>query len=293
MLKTVKPYLQLMRIPHVFTSMADIFAGYFATTQFHPGQIKYLIFLLFSSSFLYTAGIVFNDYFDYEVDLKERPQRPLPSGQISLHTALVIGIGFILLGILFAGFVGVQSFVFAVLLTGAILSYDGITKNIPILGSLNMGSCRFLTVLLGMSIVPGQISSKIIIAFLVMLYVISITTLSKGEVIGGERRGQQLATLGVILVLGCFYIWLKGILTGFTPLIFLILFFTVVTLRPLVRVLLEATPDNIKIAVKTLILSIILLDAYFTAGFAGFLLGLLVLALWIPAVQIARFLYVT
>jgi 4-hydroxybenzoate polyprenyltransferase len=293
MLKTVKPYLQLKRIPNVFTAIADIFAGYFAATQFHPGQIKYLIFLLLSSSFLYTAGIVFNDYFDYEVDLKERPQRPLPSGQISLRTALVIGSGSIFLGILFAGFVGIQSFVFAVLLTGAILSYDGITKNIPILGSLNRGSCRFLNVLLGMSVIPGQISSKITIAFLVMLYVISITTLSKGEVIGGEQRGQHLATIGVMLViLGCFYIGLKGILTGFAPLIFLILF-TVVTLRPLVGVLLKATPDNIKTVVKTLVLSIILLYAYFTAGFASFFLGLLVLALWIPAVQIARFLYVT
>jgi hypothetical protein len=56
------------------------------------------------------------------------------------------------------------------------------------------------------------------------------------------------------------------------------------------RVLLEATLDHIQTAVKTLILSIILLDAYVTTGFAGFSLGLGVLVLVIPAVQIARFL---
>lgn len=292
-LKAVRPYLELMRVPNVFTSMADIFAGYFAVTQFHQGQIRHLIFLLFSTSFLYTAGIIFNDYFDYETDLKERLQRPLPSGRVSLMTALVIGITFIILGIIFASLVGVQSFVIAVLLAGIILAYDSATKNIPILGSINMGGCRFLNVLLGMSVVPGQISSRIFIAFVVMLYVISITTLSKGEVQGGKQKGQDLATIGVALaILGCLYVWIRYMQAGFWPLIFLVAF-AVVTLRPLLKVLLEATPSNIKAAVKTLVLSIILLDAFFTTGFANVFLGLLVLALLIPSIWIARFLYVT
>jgi 4-hydroxybenzoate polyprenyltransferase len=293
MLKAAKPYLQLMRVPNVFTAMADIFAGYFAAIQFQEGRISHLFFLLLSSSFLYTAGIVFNDYFDYDVDLKERPQRPLPSGRVSLNTALSLGIAFTILGIIFAGLVGIQSLVLATLIAGAILAYDAVTKNIPGLGSINMGSCRFLNVLLGMSTVPREISPKIFIAFLVMLYVISITTLSKGEVGGGKQGGQLLATVGVILVvLGSFYLWLKGTLTGFIPLLFLTAF-AIITLRPLIKVLSEATPDNIKTSVKTLVLSIILLDAYFTTGFAGFLTGLLVLALLIPSVLIARFLYVT
>jgi len=280
-------------VPNVFTSMADIFAGYFAVTQHQPGPVRPLIFLLFSTSFLYTAGIIFNDYFDYEVDLKERPGRPLPSGRVSLPTALAMGVVFMILGILFAGLVNTQSFILATLLAGAILGYDSVTKNIPVLGSLNMGGCRFLNVLLGMSFVPAQIPSNLVIAFLVMLYVVSITTLSKGEVLGGRQRSQQLAMMGVVIViLGCFYVWWEGMLAGFTPLLFL-LAFAIVTLRPLIKVLSEATPSNIKTAVKTLVLSIILLDAYFTAGFANFFLGLWVLALLIPSILIARFLYVT
>jgi 4-hydroxybenzoate polyprenyltransferase len=293
LLKTVRPYLELMRVPNVFTSMADIFAGYFAVTQFQAGQITHLIFLLFSTSFLYTAGIIFNDYFDYETDLKERPQRPLPSGRVDLAIALTMGIVFIVMGMVFAGFVGTQSFVVAALLAGAILAYDSTTKNIPALGSINMGSCRFLNVLLGMSAVPGQISSKIFMAFLVMIYVISITALSKGEVQGGKQRGQDLATIGVALViLGGLYLWIQDMQTRFWPLVFLLVF-AIIILRPLLKVLLEATPSNIKTAVKTLVLSIILLDAFFTAGFANVFLGLLVLALLIPSVWIARFLYVT
>ena len=31
----------------------------------------------------YTAGMILNDLLDYEVDVRERPERPLPSGAVS------------------------------------------------------------------------------------------------------------------------------------------------------------------------------------------------------------------
>ena len=46
-----------------------------------------LLCLLVASGCLYTAGMVLNDVFDYEIDRHERPFRPLPSGRISLGAA--------------------------------------------------------------------------------------------------------------------------------------------------------------------------------------------------------------
>jgi 4-hydroxybenzoate polyprenyltransferase len=43
-----------------------------------------------SSALLYVSGIVFNDFFDIEIDRKERPFRPLPSNEITKQKALII-----------------------------------------------------------------------------------------------------------------------------------------------------------------------------------------------------------
>ncbi len=47
---------------------------------------------------IYAAGIALNDVFDYEIDLKERPGRPLPSGRVSRRFAAWTGGGLLLLG---------------------------------------------------------------------------------------------------------------------------------------------------------------------------------------------------
>ena len=79
-----------MRLPNVFTAMADIFMGFWLTHE-TLSPIGVFLLLLASSSFLYTAGMVLNDIFDLEQDRRERPQRPLPSGRILRPNATVIG----------------------------------------------------------------------------------------------------------------------------------------------------------------------------------------------------------
>ena len=84
-------WLQLMRLPNVFTAMADVAMGFLFT---HPSLEPLGVFclLLLSSSCLYTAGMVLNDVFDLEMDRRERPQRPLPSGRMSVEDGHAIGL---------------------------------------------------------------------------------------------------------------------------------------------------------------------------------------------------------
>src|SRR5271156_5453936 len=88
------PYAQLLRIPNVFTAMADIALGALVTSSL-PGQLFPFLFLMLASSLLYCAGMVWNDYFDYAQDLKERPARPLPSRRVRRSTALRLGVALI------------------------------------------------------------------------------------------------------------------------------------------------------------------------------------------------------
>jgi len=127
-MKILKSYLQLVRFPAVFTALADIFAGYFTVAQ---GQIVWrdLGLLLFASSQIYWAGMVLNDYFDYETDLKEHPNRPLPSGAIPRNRALFLGALFSCFSIIAGGWVGMKSLIIALILVIAVFLYDGITNN--------------------------------------------------------------------------------------------------------------------------------------------------------------------
>ena len=82
----LRAYLQLMRFPAVFTALADILLGFVLTHEsFSPAGD--LAALVGASSGLYLAGMVFNDWFDRDLDARERPGRPIPSGRISPRAA--------------------------------------------------------------------------------------------------------------------------------------------------------------------------------------------------------------
>ena len=92
-------YLQLFRLPNVFTAIADVLMGYLLVHRvLEPSDTFPLLLLVLASSLIYTAGMVLNDVFDYQVDCQERPQRPLPSGRISLGRARLLGL--LMLGLL-------------------------------------------------------------------------------------------------------------------------------------------------------------------------------------------------
>ena len=84
----VLAYLRLLRLPTVFTALADIFLGFLLThptltTDEGPNPLPSFLLLCAASAGLYLSGMVFNDYFDRLIDAEERPNRPIPSGAIS------------------------------------------------------------------------------------------------------------------------------------------------------------------------------------------------------------------
>src|SRR5262249_19245154 len=96
-------YLQLFRLPNVFTAMADIAMGFWFTHAAVAG-IDWLVFalLVVASSCLYIAGMVLNDVYDVEIDRQERPKRPLPSGRVDGRLAKRIGFALLLAGLVAA-----------------------------------------------------------------------------------------------------------------------------------------------------------------------------------------------
>ena len=84
-----KAFLRLIRLPNVFTAACNSLAGALvAGVGFDRWPA--LIMLALSSMCIYAAGILWNDLFDLEEDRRERPTRPLPSGQIPVRLAWLV-----------------------------------------------------------------------------------------------------------------------------------------------------------------------------------------------------------
>ncbi|MBI3464167.1 MAG: UbiA family prenyltransferase, partial [Planctomycetes bacterium] len=207
-MKRLLAYFQLLRLPNVFTAMADVFMG-FLVSHGSLRPWKEFVPLLVASSCLYLSGMVLNDWFDIEVDRVERPERPLPSGRIPRSHALLLGIVLVLAGVGIAFCVGSTSRNVALPLAACVLLYDGLLKD-SLVGPAIMGLCRALNVLLGMSSLPGSIwlfqqnlpqawRFGTVAAAGVGLYIMSVTRLARSEA-GSNATAQPLSsTLGMNL----------------------------------------------------------------------------------------------
>jgi 4-hydroxybenzoate polyprenyltransferase len=191
-------YLQLLRLPTVFTAMADIVLGFTLTHRSLEPRSTFVALLL-SSCGLYLAGMVFNDVFDRKQDAAERPNRPIPSGRVPLTAAIALG-ALLMIGGVAASFAGnYWSSGVATVLAIAILAYDSFLKRTP-LGPLGMGFCRFLNVMLGASDFTwhqqGSFLARpqLVVAIGLGVYIIGVTWFARTEA-KQSQRGQLAAAL--------------------------------------------------------------------------------------------------
>ncbi|HEX4352190.1 MAG TPA: UbiA family prenyltransferase, partial [Polyangiales bacterium] len=190
-----RPLLRLCRVPNVFTAFADAVAGIaLARGAFQVRDLS----LVFASGSLYLAGMVWNDYFDREVDARERPERPIPSGEVSPLMAAGLGVGLAALGLGLALAHGLASFAIALALVLAILAYDVWLKN-GALGPAAMGVCRTLDVVLGLSAALPTHAWPYALPCLLGLFTLLITRLSRFEVFGANPTTLRGTLFGFVL----------------------------------------------------------------------------------------------
>lgn len=313
------PMLRLMRLPNVFTALADVLMGFvFARHSFSPGGA--LACLVLASGLLYTAGMILNDVFDLEIDRIERPKRPLPSGQIAVAQAWALGFVMLLLGVGFGWLAGYlyqrdaqppivypwRSGAIATALAAAVLLYDGILKG-SWLGPLSMGLCRSLNVLLGMSLAgptpAGEATlylqftlAQTIVAAGLGLYVVGVTVYAKSE---AEQSNTGRLLFGVLIM--CGGIALLGLAANFTTLVFkqnliywaLLGMLAATIVRRAISAAFDGSPAAVQGAVKHAILSIIMLDAAVCVASAPTVYGIVVVALLAPALLLGKWVYST
>lgn len=290
----LKAYLQLCRPANLPTAAADVLAGtaisglFAVEGAFQLADIAVLPFLLLvmASVFLYAGGVVLNDVFDIEIDRVERPERPIPSGLVPLGKARSLGFVLLAVGIGLAFFVGKTTGLIAVFLALSILSYDKFAKHHPILGPLNMGVCRGLNLLMGISLLGTFQYWPYVL--LPIVFIFAVTMISRGEV-HGKNKGNILwaGLLYGLVIAGMVYLHYTYAKNDFWYVLFLVLFGLMV-FRPLIIAYRNNTPNHIKNAVKSGVLSIVLLDASLAVAHSNLLLGILILLLLPLSIFLAK-----
>jgi 4-hydroxybenzoate polyprenyltransferase len=308
-------WAQLVRLPNVFTVLADVSAAFLlASGSAQP--VGRLVFVLLAGVCLYWAGMILNDVADVELDREQRPGRPLPSGDISLGAAWTAGQILLGAGVLLAAIAGLMPAagepptygpaLIAIALAFAIVAYNGMLKRTPLAPAV-MGLCRFFSFLLGASAVafsmpPGPIFPAYIVVAAAGfgIYVMGITRMARQEALVSDRAPLAVGLMVAMLGLGTmaysplvapadvrFHVDPGG---PFVLLIGLLAFS--VLLRGL-RVLFDPTPERLQMMIRVALLSLIPLAAAFAMLGAGPGYGLAIFALVVPAILLAVRLRVT
>jgi 4-hydroxybenzoate polyprenyltransferase len=288
-MRSPRAYLELVRPANVVTALADILAG-FAVAGFVNHQA--LPWLLAATACLYAGGVVLNDVFDRETDRRERPERPIPSGRVSPAAAGALGVALLLAGILAASAATTAAAAIAALTAGCILLYDAWGKRHVLAGPVNMGMCRGLNLLLGVAAAPAVLRTAWPLALLPLLYITAVTALSRGEVHGGRRGigGFALISLGVVLIALLGLSARGGQWWAGTALTLVLGWRVLPAFWAAYRV---PEPGPIRHAIKTGVLSLVLLDAVIGTVYGGAAYGLLILATAVAAGSLARIFSVT
>ncbi|HVK12536.1 MAG TPA: UbiA family prenyltransferase [Gemmataceae bacterium] len=295
------PLARLLRLPNVFTAFADIALGLCATYALSPSVVDdgfwwKAALLLVASGCLYTAGMVWNDYFDLAEDKRDRPFRPLPSGRISVRTAVAIGTLLLLGGWACAAATGKTGSIVGGALAAAILAYDARIKRTSA-GPFGMALCRFLNVLLGLSLADGAalpVATRVHLALTVGVYIVGVTWFARTE---EKRSDPKVLTKAALVMLAAALLALAaatrvppGTSSPLFPYLLVAWGFWVG--GPVVAAVRKPTPDRVQAGVKRAIFGLVGLDALLASVFVG-TPGFLLILLLPPALLLGKWVYST
>jgi 4-hydroxybenzoate polyprenyltransferase len=262
--------------------------------------------------------MVLNDVYDLEIDRRQRPERPLPSGRVDPALARMLGYELLLAGVAFGWLAGwlagtAASGIVATALATMVVIYDAWLKRTP-LGPVGMGTCRLLNVLLGMSAAMGMsatvdplsavptvplAATHWLIAVGIGTYVIGVTWFARSESTTSPRGPLALAIVVMIAglaLLAWFPAWAEVAAVDFPQprfadgphwMLLLVTLGFMILWRP-ARAVIEPVPSRVQTAVKQCILSLIVLDAAVTYAFHGMSWSVAILLLLFPALTLGR-----
>lgn len=292
-----KDYLILVRLPNLFTLPSNILVGFVIASSLTLTSYVQVLLLVTISILLYCVGLILNDLFDYNIDKKERPDRPLASGKVTRRAAVCLVTVFSVLALGLSLIVSISTLVTSSFLFALIFGYDKFLKKTQA-GPFTIAAARVMNVMLGASVNFSHIGGfpqLIILTFVLTItfvYVCLIGFISRYEV-HGFPNNKKLFLIPVIIATIISLIAIFSLMGFFKygSLIILALFSFIMAIT-FYKIRKQDSP-GIQRIVQNMILSIIVLDSTFLSGIRGIEIGLVVLVLLAPLLILARKMYMT
>lgn len=263
---TLRTALRLGRVSNLPTVWTNTLAG----AVLAGGALdERFVVMLIAFSLFYTGGMFLNDAFDADLDARTRPERPIPSGEISRGAVFSYGFVLLAIGEALLAWIGALPALAGLALAAAVTFYDWHHKDNRF-GPVVMGLCRALVyVTAGLcftSVLPGELWGG---AALMLAYLIGLTYIAKQETLGRIENLWPLAFLAAPVVYGLSM-----------PSMLVLPFWLLFTGWVLVALwfLRRRAKGDIPRAVVSLIAGISLLDALLIAGTGSVALGVAALA---------------
>src|SRR5262245_42179403 len=245
--------LRLGRVSNLPTVWTNVLAG--ATITNAAATLFDIALVGLAMTAFYVGGMFLNDFFDREIDARERPGRPIHAGDISASAVSSIGFALLAVGMILLARFGLWIVIWGLALAGAIVLYDAWHKG-STFAPVIMGLCRALVYLVTGAAVGGEIGFALVVgAVALAAHVIGLTYAAKQENLNQVGRLWPLAILAVPLLLA-----LRGISSGWLVVAGCLLLCAadIVAVRLLAR---RDAPDAVPRAVSMLIAAICLVDA--------------------------------
>jgi 4-hydroxybenzoate polyprenyltransferase len=253
--------LRLGRVSNLPTVWTNVIAG--ATIANTAANIIDIALIGLAMTAFYVGGMYLNDFFDRDIDARERPGRPIHAGDISAGAVSAIGFILLAVGVMLLVRFGLLTVIWGLALAGAIVLYDAWHKG-NVFAPVIMGLCRAFVYLATGAAVSGEIRVALIAgAVALAAHVIGLTYAAKQENLNQVDRLWPLAILAGPLLFA-----LPGLTTGWLVAIGCLLLCAadIAAVRLLTH---RAAPDAVPRAVSMLIAAICLVDALAVALYGG------------------------
>jgi hypothetical protein len=253
--------LRLGRVSNLPTVWTNVIAG--ATIANAAAPLLDVAMVGLAMTAFYVGGMYLNDFFDRDIDARERPGRPIHAGDISAGAVSAIGFALLAVGTALLARFGLLTVIWGLALAAAIVLYDAWHKG-NLFAPVIMGLCRALVYLATGAALSGELRIALMVgAIALAAHVVGLTYAAKQENLNQVGRLWPLAILAGPLLLA-----LPGISSGWPVVVFGLLLCAadIVAVRLWAR---RATPDAVPRAVSILIAAICLVDALAVVLFGG------------------------
>lgn len=133
------------------------------------------------------AGNSINDYFDHKIDAINKPERPIPSGRITLKTAGIYSISLFIIGIITAFTINLLLGIIALLSTLLMVYYAYDLKGRCIIGNLSISFLTGLCFVFG-GVAAGEIITSIYLGFYAFLMTMAREIVKDMEDVEGDKE---------------------------------------------------------------------------------------------------------